>query len=416
MTSSRMPWPSLDWDLAPWANRFVGGLVQLLGFAMGMFLAAGCMVSLEGFHKSLAPLGLVVSGFVILASVAVHEAGHYLMARRAGMIVTIVQVGPVMAACDRSRWRWRKAERVRSLGGFVVAYPGPDSSVRRQRLMMTSGGPLANLVAAVVLGGLGYLLLAPELGASLVSALDTVFSATVPENPWKAGSGALLLVTATFNLAMGLINLIPKRGVLPSDGLQILRWLRPVDDNLPQLAFQRLIGMSLAGVPSDRVPADVIEALAGQPAPMPLYHFWMVLVVKLQRDEWEAATTGLDGFLGLVDSMSPEMRKALAVPIGAMRCEIDFARAMAGERLCHPVDRALTKDVDWYSPSVRPRLQALQAALDGDAAMMESRLADYAAWARRSIDRSLESDVARLEAAIRSRLAVAADGRAATIG
>ena len=223
--------PGLDWRLPTWMDRLVRWTVKSLGFVafVAVMTSAGCvMFSFELIQKSLAPVGLLLPTLVALFTVAVHESGHVMAARAAGMTVTSVRVGPMQFVPNRKGWRWRKAGQLRTWSGMVLAFPRPEATIRRQRLWMTAGGPLANIVIGSVGGLIGYALL------------------------WN-GFAALLLTVSAYNMVVGLLNLLPKEGILPSDGLQIIRWLYRVDENDPRLVYQRLVGMSLAGVATDQV-------------------------------------------------------------------------------------------------------------------------------------------------------------------
>ena len=120
-------------------------------------------------------IGGYVIPFLIILSVVVfvHELGHYLVARWAGVRVDVFSIGfgpELFGINDRSGTRWKFSAL--PLGGYVkmhgdadatsstidlTAKPDPDSFPSKtvwQRMAIVAAGPIANLVFAIVVLGL----------------------------------------------------------------------------------------------------------------------------------------------------------------------------------------------------------------------------------------------------------------------
>ena len=67
----------------------------------------------------------------------------------------------------------------------------------------------------------------------------------------------------------------------------------------------------------------------------------------------------------------------------------------------------LGPDMGWLFPALALRCEALACALDGRPEQARARLAESAAWSRRSIDRSLDHGEVVLRQAVQARIDVA---------
>jgi len=142
--------------------------VHLLLLAMGgLFLLDPGLGGLLGFG-------------VLCLAVFLHELGHALTARRLGLEVVDITLGP--------------------LGGMTRMSVMPESS--RIEAWVASAGPLTNLALA---------------------ALCAVAALTLPVAAWPPWATLALAQGLTFNLVLGLFNLVP---AFPTDGGRLLRaWL-----------------------------------------------------------------------------------------------------------------------------------------------------------------------------------------------
>ena len=122
----------------------------------------------------------VVLLIIILASVLLHELGHGLAAKKLGIPILDIMLTPI---CGLAR-----LERP------------PDTP--RDEVLVSLAGPLANAVAAAILG---------------VIALATGHSLVIDEQVIRS---SLLLTTFWVNVSLCVLNLLP---VFPMDGGRILR-------------------------------------------------------------------------------------------------------------------------------------------------------------------------------------------------
>ena len=324
------------------------------------------------------PLALVVyfvSGFL-------HEAGHAVAALLGGATITRAQVGSIeiVPLRDGVRMRWNRAAR--EFGGLVQSFPSTKRSLRRQMVATIAAGPVVNAVIAV---------------AALLAAhgrLDTA-------------PGVMLLGIAAFNAASTIANLLPwaSSAMLASDGLQLLRWLRGIDEKDPQLALVVLTSRLISGERSGEWVDDYLRVLEHTSQPGPLLVLWSRLRMAQVQGDW-ALVEELMGQVELqIVGLSPQMAKALERLIAVIRCEAAFSRAMAGHALERSPVEILGPDMGWHMPAVRLRCQALECLWHGHLDMARLRLAESERWSKRSVDRSLEHG----ESPLRDALAAAID-------
>lgn len=150
----------LGLGLAAWT--FADGVlpVEVPGRGMGAYVAAGTLAAL-----------------LLLGSLVLHETGHWVAARRAGL--------PVIGL------------RLSLVGGALALDAAPRTPAAEARIAIA--GPLASLATAVV-AALAHVIMV-EVGADPLAA-------TIPA------------IVATGNLGLALVNLVPG---LPLDGGHLLR-------------------------------------------------------------------------------------------------------------------------------------------------------------------------------------------------
>src|SRR5205814_944224 len=81
----------LDWRLPAWANSLMQVLTLALNFTGGVALGFGCTAVMP--DPLWAPAAFVCVFALIELSVVIHECGHALLGRLAGMTVVVMQVG-----------------------------------------------------------------------------------------------------------------------------------------------------------------------------------------------------------------------------------------------------------------------------------------------------------------------------------
>lgn len=349
----------LDWLPPAWLLVLSKGLQVLIGIAGAIFLALGCVL----LHS---PWSFPLWGALMLLAIALHEAGHVAGTLAVGGRVLQVQVWRVNVKVGRNglRMRWKRGPR--EFAGFVQSFPAPDRPLRRQFIATVAGGPFVNLLVAA----------AAFAGASAYRH-DEI--------------GGVLLGFSLFNLALFIGNLLPTRaGAYGSDGLQLWRWLRGVGDDEPQVVMVRIMSELIWGAAIDELDERDMDAMRRFAQPGPFMHAWLRLKHLQHQGEWAQAAAMRVEFETQVAAMPAPVVKALNDFISLARCEVRFAAAMANEAVDGPIEAGLAPDVAWAIPSVSLRLQALTAALQGDAERARRLMREGEPWARDSIDRSLE--------------------------
>lgn len=326
-----------------------------------------------------APLLWAAIGLALLASLSlfIHEAGHIVAARMAGMHPVEMWLGPVRLLRRRRGWRAVRAPPGESML-MAIAYPSSGRGLRRQLTAFTLGGPLANLVVAAVLCA----------AALLIGGV----------------AGDVMLGVAAFNAGLGLANLMPFKERLSSDGMLLLDLLKGIDEDAPDWTFARLNGMSLDGITADRLPAELVDRLADADAPMPLIHLWFRLKALQNQGQWAEAVALAPVLEARAAALPEPLQSAMADLVAQLRTEIGFSAAMLGERPEAPLDAGITRLVEQLAPMLRPRCLALQAILDGQHGDARTHIAQARALAEDSFDAALRTSERMIREALEARL------------
>jgi Zn-dependent protease len=326
-----------------WRWRVVFGAAWLLRWAVGIL----CCVPALGWgmawlgSETVFALALVVWALMFAPAVVIHELGHYAAARVVGMLVLSVRLGPLLLAMRRRgfRARWQPQPAGPRVAGCVYAVAGGARPSRNQKLAFTLGGSLANLAAALVLAACGL--------------------------AWRPlGLGWCCLMFASMNVVVGMANLLPSRKGSGNDGYQLLcLLLNPPEPEPPQ---QRLYRLSLFGCTADRLPEADLAALEQGPFPLPLEACWYRLKAAQNRGEWERAAAMADTLDALLAGWDAQESRAWRDWLAVTRTELAFSRAMHAHDADALAEDVLTSEAAWWQPHLRPRCQALRAALQGD--------------------------------------------------
>lgn len=369
------------WQPPGWLQALLNMLQSLLGWGAGITSMICCMVFVHHWLPQLSFLGIVLTPLLGLPTLAIHEWGHVVGARAAGMTVSYVVVGPIQLLAQRRGWRvrWQRLKKKTAVHGLVMAYPDTDRPMRGAYMLMTAAGPAANLLIGLV-------------AVAITLALgDSAFG-------WIAAGVAAL------NLAVGLANLIPTSREMASDGLLMLQWLQCKNEHTPELHFIHLNALCIKGVPAEDLPSDRVDALADMPAPMPLVHSWFVLKQHQNTGAWKEGALLASLMEERIAAIPDAWRPSFDGLISSLRCEMRFTQSMAGLSDEVTIDHELSAECDWLSPWLRPRCRALVAARAGDETSARVHLEEARHWAERSVDRALEKSEAVLAQAILSRL------------
>lgn len=373
--------------LARWANRlgvFVQGAMTCMAWFAGIVL---CTLAL-GDAGSVLFLPFMLTLSLWLVTLLVHEGGHYVAARHAGMTVLRVRVGRVELQPQQRGWRvrWALPQKIHA-AGYVTAVHDPSRPLRGQSLRMIAGGPGANLLVAIILGPVAWWCL-PHAAA------------------W------LTLAFALLNALTGLANLVPGSRGLASDGLQLLLWRNRQLEFGPLFAHARLLALTVAGVTADRLPEDQLALLDAQPAPMPMVALWYRLKARQNRGEWEAAAAQQTRFEHLQAELTPALRSGLAEFLACIRTELAFSLAMRDRDAAGLMDNLLPEKSRWSAPALWPRCLALRALLEGHLAEGRRLLGEAQCVAEQSLDRALPLSEALIQ---RRMLALAAESGTHTV-
>jgi hypothetical protein len=236
----------------------------------------------------------------------------------------------------------RLARPNRHLSGIVMCHVNADRPLKGQLIRMLICGPVANLLFALLLAGVGIAC-------------------------WPDRTAVFLCGLAVFSASIGLANLLPRQSrSMDNDGLQLLKWMRGRDESLPEFHLLRLNAMSIKGVTAECLPSSLIDELGNVPQIGPIFRLWFRMKAHQNLGEWARAVNAGDAFEDEVAQLPASCAKQLDPFIRQFRTETVFSRAMLDEVSAEPVDRHIDRELDWHCPALRPRCRALMAALDGD--------------------------------------------------
>ncbi len=301
-------------------------------------------------------LGLVLSFW---PHVLLHEAGHALAGRLAGMRLLVAMIGPWRLQKEAGRWRVSRAATIAGLGGFAGMFPPPGREISRPGMaFFMLGGILANLAtAAVLLVAVRALASPAALGLLQGDTWVSLFLAVA-----KLG---LLQGAAWMALFLAVINLLPLtvQG-WQSDGRQLWGLVRDEANTQRYLQLQRLSGLGMAGVRPRDWPAHLV--------PVPGEHAADSLSARLCEVLY--AQWWLDGgtadALPVVDFWPRLAGQHARLPDGYRQY---IALAMAEYAACHLRDARLLRAWREQCEGGLLNLEAERAVLDAELAALEGR-------------------------------------------
>ncbi|MFZ5638997.1 MAG: site-2 protease family protein [Pseudomonadota bacterium] len=354
--------------------------IVLYGAGIGAahaFLKSG----LAGFDVALpGAMAMVSIAAIFVFAVAIHEGAHALAADRVGLTVANGRLFGFEFIRRRDGWSVRWSRAGKQPLGFVVAYPLAGFPGRRAFMTFIAAGPLANLLCAA-------------------AALAIAWFAE--SQPWRD----LLIGFAAVQAAPGLASLVPSMECgYASDGASLLRWWRGIPEDDPGIVLMRLNGLCFSGVRAEDLPQADIDALERGPPPMPFFADWWRLVAARNRGDWSAAAEAVRGFEARFASMTAAERAGLGDLMSLLRAEAAFCEAIADVRP-EPLEIcAIPARLRWYVPELQCRLDAVRAALLGDAAACRAALSAYSQHAARSFDAAAAACAPALSARIEDAL------------
>lgn len=233
-----------------WKFLLVVGLTAVAGyFGAQLFLQAlsgseesAERVRLSGLQKSVFIILLPVQIFVVIL---IHELGHVLGGKLAGLRFLLLIVGPLKVVRDGSRLSWQVNRSAGLMGGLACCLPTTDCDFLKALRIMIVGGPLSSLLLAVLCFGLW--LATPSLNL---------------DGSWQRFlSGQLFFVMAMSTMIFFVTSYPRVVGGMKTDGKQFLELLKSGPETERQNLVRLLVGQSLAGLRPSEWDKDIIKKL-----------------------------------------------------------------------------------------------------------------------------------------------------------
>lgn len=243
-------------------------------------------------------LGFALMVFGFYSATAVHEIGHLIAGRLAGLRFVLVNVGPVQVARTVRGPRLRRNRLGNVGGGLAMCVPDRPDGYASRMLLFIAGGP----AAGILIGG----------GAIAWAWLRDGLAFTVSPG-W---TGALLMWGTATLVFTGLLPLLPSSvaGGFASDGANIRLFRRGGPAVRRAAAAASLLGQGIGGIrPALWEPEWVEEACAavdGRPAPgvriLAYYH-------AMDLGDMGTARVWLDALRDELPAATPLMRSVLSM-------------------------------------------------------------------------------------------------------
>lgn len=352
--------PRTEWSPSPAWLRF--------GASAGRVVA--CVLFSAGYLCDVAAVGGVAWVYflpTLMVAIPIgriaYESGRYVAARRSGMVVAVMRIGPVDVVPRRKGWHIRWKHYIHPLpAGYVHALPDPSRPLRMPMIRFALGGAVATVAFA-----------------TLVASTIPLFH-TYVERWSMAGLAAALLIPVS---SLFPNSLIPASPVLESGGVMAWRWWKhpPAEAWMARpLALSRVLrGTPISALGPEDLDILLDESVSGT---------WYALKRHQQRGEWTRVTD-----LGhRIDTLIPEHRyakSAFAELIDVTRSEIAFAAAVTDRDATRlPTPDALRRS-RWGDSPLAARCAAWRAHLAGDGDAWRRAMDECIRIAENSVDRSL---------------------------
>lgn len=362
----------------PWVNLIALLLERL--FAVGGFLAL-CIgiASVSTYNDRYSYWRMLLIPVFGYLTTAIHELGHFIGARWAKMLVISARIGVVELYPRRGFWKVRICRpRIRTdASGYLFVIPDFSRSIRAQHIICTLGGPLANFIAATILW-----------------AISMTY--------WSDAYAPALVGFAALNGLVGLANLMPNaRGA--TDGYQLIQFIARDDTDDSLRAYPRLIWRSYIGTAAQNLPESDLRALEQQPTPAPVFRKWYALKAAQNTGNWTEAVAVADAIESEVATFDAHLIAHFLALLDLIRIERAFSESIQSMQSLR-LPESIFATVGWYSPYLKPRCEALNAAIAGDANTCERLLNQSQREADRSLDMAVHESERRIRNAIRKVL------------
>jgi len=247
---------------------------------------------------------LLATVLVLLGTAALHELGHLLAGRAAGLRFQMLGIGPLRlsraAPDEQLRLTWQRPRGLSLFDGVAASLPDSTDNLPRRMLIFALGGPLFSLLQVVLSTGLFFF---------LVRTLDRALQwAWV----WEA---ALLSGVVAFLFLLTAIRPGPYPNGLPADGQRI--WMLLTDPPTAErwCALVALNALDNRGIRPRDWPAELLQrALARQDNDLDTLHALLLAAqTALDRQEWKEADDYFTRALDLPFAWSGGMASRFAV-------------------------------------------------------------------------------------------------------
>ena len=202
-------------------SRYVAAFIKmlqlLLGGALGVAIAQWVVSASKPLYMGSALLAVLWLGAALVGALLIHEGGHWLGSRYAGLQCLAVAVLWLHLERPGAHWQLRLKKRRPGSLGHVTAIPRTFERLRQRMALFMAAGPAASLVAGLPRWAVGWVLRQPYRGGL-----------------WPGSTGGylgaeLLFLVGAGSVFAGLLNLLPfatAQGTL-SDGERLRRLRRP---------------------------------------------------------------------------------------------------------------------------------------------------------------------------------------------
>lgn len=260
----------------------------------------------------------------VFLTFAVHEAGHALGGKLAGLGLTLFIVGPVcLRRGSDGRLRWGLNRKLSCANGLTSCLPRRVQGLRRAMLCSAAGGPVASIATG-----------AAALAAWMLSDLPGL-TFRLPGS-FEGGLSLGIVTLGVASWGLGAWTLLPRRQeTLASDGKRILRLWRANATADRYAAVMALGGCMMAGVrPRDWHPEVVAQAIArGDGSDMDLAGRHMAYEHALDLGDVAAAREHIRFLVDHLGSVPIDFRPLISVEAAYFEAAYDDDAASARRRL-----------------------------------------------------------------------------------
>jgi hypothetical protein len=308
--------------------RFLAGFIKvlqlLMGGALGVGIACWAISASRPPYLGSMVLALLWLGLAFVLTIAIHEGGHWVGSRYAGLQCLTVAVLWLYLERPARRWQLRlKKSRPGSLG-HVTAIPRGFERLRQRMALFIAAGPAASLLVGLLALALGWVLRQPYQGG------------LAPGRTAGYLGAELLFLVGAGSVFIGVLNLLPftmAQGNL-SDGERLRRLRRPGPAADQEVNRWHLATLAHQGLRPRDWPSELLARLLttpGAPAQLCEAHIYNY-AHHLDRADMAAARHYLHAAYAGSAASSPAVRRSLACELAYLAVVHDNQPAQAAQR------------------------------------------------------------------------------------